>query len=45
MTDPEGPMRLLFLSNLYPPQVLGGYEMTCARVAEAMAARGTPCAC
>lgn len=33
-------MRLLFLSNLYPPQVLGGYEMTCARVAEAMAARG-----
>ncbi|KQQ03844.1 MULTISPECIES: glycosyltransferase family 4 protein [unclassified Rathayibacter] len=34
------PMRLLFLSNLYPPQVLGGYEMTCARVAEAMAARG-----
>lgn len=33
-------MRLLFVSNLYPPQVLGGYEMTCARVAEAMAARG-----
>ncbi|WP_228493860.1 MULTISPECIES: glycosyltransferase family 4 protein [unclassified Rathayibacter] len=33
-------MRLLFISNLYPPQVLGGYEMTCARVAEAMAARG-----
>ncbi|WP_146077240.1 glycosyltransferase [Rathayibacter tritici] len=33
-------MRLLFVSNLYPPQVLGGYEMTCARVAEAMASRG-----
>ncbi|AJM78120.1 glycosyltransferase family 4 protein [Rathayibacter toxicus] len=33
-------LRMLFISNLYPPQVLGGYEMTCARVAEAMAARG-----
>ncbi|KQQ21071.1 hypothetical protein ASF48_11035 [Rathayibacter sp. Leaf299] len=40
MTTETAPLRLLFLSNLYPPQVLGGYEMTCARVAEAMAERG-----
>ncbi len=33
-------MRLLFLSNLYPPVVLGGYEIACANVARAMAERG-----
>jgi glycogen(starch) synthase len=33
-------MRLLFISNLYPPHALGGYEMLCRDVAEALAARG-----
>lgn len=33
-------MRLLVLSNLYPPFVLGGYEIACANVAQALAARG-----
>ncbi len=33
-------MRILFLSNLYPPHVVGGYERLCFEVASAMAARG-----
>jgi glycogen(starch) synthase len=33
-------MRILFLTNLYPPLVLGGYEIACANVARAMAGRG-----
>ena len=33
-------MKLLFISNLYPPYVLGGYEILCAQVAEGLAARG-----
>jgi glycogen(starch) synthase len=33
-------MRILFLSNLYPPAVLGGYELQCANVAQALARRG-----
>lgn len=33
-------LRLLFVSNLYPPQVLGGYELSCARIAEGLRARG-----
>ena len=33
-------MRILFLTNLYPPVVLGGYEIACANVAQAMSARG-----
>ena len=33
-------MRLLFLSNLFPPEVLGGYEIGCANVARSMRARG-----
>jgi hypothetical protein len=33
-------MRILFLSNLYPPVVLGGYELACSNVARAMSARG-----
>lgn len=33
-------MRILFITNLYPPVVLGGYEIACANVAQAMAARG-----
>ena len=33
-------MRILLLSNLYPPVSLGGYELACANVAQAMAGRG-----
>ncbi|MEI6874765.1 MAG: glycosyltransferase [Spirochaetota bacterium] len=33
-------MRVLFVSNLYPPEVLGGYEILCARVVEAFRKRG-----
>ena len=33
-------MRLSFVSNLYPPNVVGGYERLCFEVASAFAARG-----
>ncbi|MFZ4615860.1 MAG: glycosyltransferase family 4 protein [Rectinemataceae bacterium] len=33
-------MRILFISNLYPPEVLGGYEILCARVVASFKARG-----
>lgn len=33
-------MRVLFVSNLYPPNAIGGYERLCFQVAEAFAARG-----
>lgn len=33
-------MRILFISNLYPPNALGGYERLCYAVAEALACRG-----
>lgn len=33
-------MRILFISNLYPPAVLGGYEILCGQVADAFQARG-----
>lgn len=33
-------MKVLFVTNLYPPNVLGGYERLCFSVAEAFAARG-----
>jgi glycogen(starch) synthase len=33
-------MRILFISNLYPPNALGGYERLCYAVAEALASRG-----
>lgn len=33
-------MKILFLSNLYPPNTLGGYERLCFEVAAALAARG-----
>ena len=33
-------MRLLFISNLFPPVALGGYELACADVAERLRARG-----
>lgn len=33
-------MKILFLSNLYPPNVLGGYERLCYEVASVLQARG-----
>jgi glycogen synthase len=33
-------MRVLFVSNLYPPNVVGGYERLCFEVTSAFAARG-----
>jgi glycosyltransferase involved in cell wall biosynthesis len=33
-------MRILFLSNLYPPNVVGGYERLCHEVATEFVARG-----
>ena len=33
-------MRLLVISNLFPPHVLGGYEIVCAQVCEELARRG-----
>lgn len=32
--------RIAIVSNLYPPQVLGGYEILCHQVAKALLARG-----
>jgi glycosyltransferase involved in cell wall biosynthesis len=33
-------MRILVVSNLYPPAQIGGYEMGCRELAESLAARG-----
>ena len=33
-------MRILVLSNLYPPDFIGGYELACAQVVDALRARG-----
>ena len=33
-------MKILVLSNLYPPHYVGGYELHCQTVAEALRARG-----
>jgi glycogen synthase len=33
-------MRVLFISNLYPPNVVGGYEQLCFEVADALAMHG-----
>ncbi len=33
-------MKILLISNLYPPLFLGGYEIRCAQVAEALQERG-----
>ncbi len=33
-------MKILFLSNLYPPHVIGGYEALCQEVVEGLAKRG-----
>jgi len=36
-------LRILFLSNLYPPFFLGGYEILCEQVARGLAGRGHRC--
>lgn len=33
-------MRILVISNLYPPTVIGGYEISCAQVVESLKQRG-----
>lgn len=33
-------MKILVLSNLYPPDFIGGYELCCAQVVDALLARG-----
>jgi glycogen synthase len=33
-------MRILFITNLYPPEMLGGYERACANVAQGLSSRG-----
>ncbi len=33
-------MKILIISNLYPPHVLGGYEILCAQVVDNLKARG-----
>jgi glycogen(starch) synthase len=33
-------MRILIITNLYPPHVLGGYEIACASAADGLRARG-----
>ncbi|MEX0713113.1 MAG: glycosyltransferase family 4 protein [Pirellulales bacterium] len=33
-------MRILVVSNLYPPDFIGGYELCCAQVVDALLARG-----
>ena len=33
-------MKILFLSNLYPPHVIGGYETLCMEAVEGLAKRG-----
>jgi len=33
-------MHILFISNYYPPAYLGGYEIGCREIADALAARG-----
>ena len=33
-------MKILVLSNLYPPDFIGGYEIACAQVVDALRGRG-----
>lgn len=44
-------MRILIVTNLFPPRILGGYELSCHKIANGLRARGhevlvltTPCA-
>ncbi len=36
-------LRLLFVSNYYPPYEIGGYEQLCRDVAEALCTAATKC--
>ncbi|MBK8915164.1 MAG: glycosyltransferase [Phycisphaerales bacterium] len=38
--DAEHPIRILIVSNLFPPAHIGGYELRCAEVADRWARRG-----
>ena len=38
--DYTGFMKILIISNLYPPQVLGGYEILCGQVVQYLKERG-----
>lgn len=40
MKGPHPGMRILFVSNLYPPHYLGGYELGCYDVAKGLSAKG-----
>ena len=33
-------MRILVVSNLYPPHIIGGYELGCRDIVEALKRRG-----
>ena len=33
-------MNILIISNLYPPNYLGGYELLCAQICEQLAGKG-----
>src|SRR5262245_61158299 len=39
-SDRRSPVRILTLSNLFPPHVLGGYELACRNVTVALRDRG-----
>jgi glycogen synthase len=39
-SSPRDPMRILVISNLYPPHFIGGYELGCKRVMDHLSARG-----
>lgn len=41
--DYTGFMNILIVSNLYPPHILGGYEILCAQVVEHLQGRGHHC--
>src|SRR5437870_5404347 len=34
------PMKILVISNLYPPHYVGGYELHCEQITEGLRARG-----
>ena len=39
----QSTMRILFISNFYPPNFIGGYELGCSRVVKALESRGHIC--
>lgn len=38
--SPQARLRVLAISNLYPPNFLGGYELGCAQIVDGLRARG-----